>query len=302
MNAKKLVHLACDTLWRARASGEVACVVCQGPTRVQSGHGRLFRVCSKCGIAFTRDYPEALARLGMGMTGSWGGVDVGGEREDFLVRLCYRRFQKRSFLLFGVGSTLGFRVLADEGFDVYGCDVSRDVIRLRQKQYGAARFFHTDTLPKQQSRYDVIVACEVIEHLTRPRRQLALLQRALAPGGIICGTTDIFPGGDIDACDDVGYMALRGHVTYWTEQALAHVFAEWGLQLVLFEMIRPGSVLPDSKRQQLYPNKRVFFLTADTEALAEFRKLRDQNPVLPLDTEDYLSVYTDAREGAGGVR
>lgn len=283
---------AADVLWRARALlAAPGCGLCGSRCRRRSAYNRVFLECSSCGFIFTGDYPEFVAMLGMGMVGSWGGVSKGGEREDFLVRLLHAEFGVRRFLLFGVGATLAFPQLVSEGFDVYGADVSKEVIELRQKEFGH-RFFHADHLDAFNGYFDAIIACEVFEHFHRPLFWTNRLIASLGSDGIICGTTNFYPGGPIEDSQKVGYMSIRGHVAYWSESSLNRAFREGGMGVVLFEMVCPGSIKPDQKFGDLFPNKRVFFLTRNQVMLQRFRSLKERQPVLPLDTSDYpIAAY-----------
>lgn len=263
-----------------------ACPVCCGSTISRKGYDRVFRQCTRCDFIFSHDYPEFAAELGMGMTGSWGGVSKGGEREDYLTRMLVREFDARNILLYGVGSALAFPVLLQEGFEVHGTDVSSDVIAYRQKEAGK-RFFHASDLAKISAAYDGVIACEVFEHFHAPPRWLGQIVKSLKPGGTLCGTTNFYPGGPIEDSQKIGYMSLRGHVAYWSEKALATALQPHGMTVVLFEMVCPGSVKPDKTYNDLFPNKRVFFASSDTRKIARLRQLKQETPILPIDLSDY---------------
>lgn len=275
--------------WRVRliAGVRIPCRVCGGQTHVRSGYRRRFLECGSCGFIFSDDFPEIVARSGMGMVGSWGGADVGGEREDFLVRFLAETVRAESFLLYGVGSTLAFPVLLSEKFDVYGCDLSPDVIAYREKEFGRERFFHVDELEKKTGRYDAVIACEVFEHFHDPIKWAGMIARSLKEGGVVCGTTNFYPGGPIEDGQKVGYMSLLGHVVYWSESAMGRLMEQFGMQLVTFEMVCPGSVKPDLKFNDLFPNKRIFFASSDQRIIEQLLQLKAGNPIMQLDTSDY---------------
>jgi len=223
----------------------------------------------------------------MGLVGSWGGVNAGGEREDYLVRMLQSGLAKSTFLLYGVGSNRSFPVLRSEGCDVYGCDISPSVIEYRENKYGSEYFFHTDKLAKYKNKFDVVVACEVFEHFHNPKRWIELIIQSLKEDGVLCGTTNFYPGGDIEDGQKVGYMSLNGHVAYWSERSMSRLFGNYGMELVSFEMICPGSVKPDLTFHDLYPNKRVFFASADVKTIKFLKELNEKSPILPLDTSAY---------------
>ncbi len=222
------------------------------------------------------------------MVGSWGGPESGGEREDFLVRMLKNDLDKQTFLLYGVGSTLSFPVLKSEGFDVYGCDLSNSVVQYRQMEFGKESFFYPRVLKQKKSIFDVIVACEVFEHFYNPKKYIERILNCLKENGILCGCTNFYPGhGDIEDGQKGGYMSFLGHVAYWSKSSMSELIDPYGMKLVVFEMVCPGSVKREPVYNDLCPNKRVFFITADKESLDYLSSLKKQSPVLPIDISDY---------------
>ncbi|RLA51485.1 MAG: hypothetical protein DRR42_10175 [Gammaproteobacteria bacterium] len=285
-------------IWQARLHFCVLppCRVCGGVTSICSGYGRKFLECECCGLIFTDDYPEIAATRGMGMIGSWGGADVGGEREDFLVRMLAEVVNAEAFLLYGVGSTLAFPVLLSEKFDVCGCDVSSDVIAYRQAEFGSERFFHVNELQSRSKKYDAVIACEVFEHFHDPVKWVGIIVGRLTDGGTVCGTTNFYPGGTIEDNQKVGYMSINQHVAYWSEHSMARLMELFGMTLITFEMVCPGSIKPDLKFNDLFPNKRVFFASSDKNVIKRLQAIKDQSPVLQLDTSDYYhQAYREVR-------
>ena len=49
-----------------------------------------------------------------------------------------------------------------------------------------------------------------------------------------------------------------------------------------FEMECPGSVTPDEKYGQLWPNKRVFFFCEDTDDRVKLMRMKKNQPILPI--------------------
>ena len=47
-------------------------------------------------------------------------------------------------------------------------------------------------------------------------------------------------------------MEGEAHVAYWSADAMGILAREYGLSLALFELLRPGSVLPDEKFGRLW--------------------------------------------------
>ena len=277
-------------LWEVRARvAPGRCPVCDADdSRRRSGYGRVFRECGNCGFIWCHDSFERKANEGMGLEGSWGGPERGGERDDFLVRFLNDDRERRRVLIYGAGTTLVFRVLLDDGFDVTGADVSNAVVEYRRREFGD-RFVTATSLESAASGYDVITACEVFEHLHDPNYWLENLARNLAPDGVLCGSTNFYPGsGPIeDEGSKVGYMGLDGHVAYWSQRSLGFALERLGLELELFELVCPGSVKPDNTFGSLFPNKRLFFASRDAELMARLRAIKAETPILPCDTSSY---------------
>jgi hypothetical protein len=133
------------------------------------------------------------------------------------------------------------------------------------------------------------------------------LVKNLAHDGVLCGSTNFYPGqGPIEDDQVIGYMSLDGHVAYWTEEALAAALQPLGLGVVLFELVCPGSVKPDLTFNSLFPNKRLFFASRDKALLERLRSIKRRMPVLPCDTSDYpvaaYRVGADREAGEDGRR
>ena len=257
------------------------CSICNENAAETVAYGRTFYKCETCGFVFTPDYDEKAQNRGMGMEGSWSGPGGGGHREYCIVKILQELFGMRRFLLFGTGNTNTLDLLLREGVDAVGSDISRDVVAYKKKAHGDDRFHSPDQLPKSPA-FDAIVAVEVFEHFTHPLESFEFLLGHLNDGGIIAGTTDFHPGGPIEDGGRPGYMEPRGHVAYWSLSSLSGIASRFGRSVSAFEMVRPGSLLPDEKFNRLWPNKRVFFIHDDGAQRDAFRELREDLGMLDI--------------------
>lgn len=258
------------------------CILCNGSTKIRNAYGRYFFHCKTCNFIFTSDYNKKTVEKGMGMAGSWTGPGGGGYREYYLVKMLEKALNLQSFLLFGTGNTDTFAKLIKEGVDVVGCDISQEVVDYKKANFGNNSFFTPDSLPKDKI-FDGIIAVEVFEHFTDPKSSFNLLMNHLKPNGIICGTTNFYLGGPIEDDNNPGYMSLGGHVSYWSLASMKCIASHHDCSVSAFELIRPGSVLPDEKYGQLWPNKRVFFIYNPNVHITYFENLLKTTPILPID-------------------
>lgn len=258
---KKLGYPLVDAKWWVQRGLTRSCAVCGGaaPFARIRGYGRTFLKCRACSHIWAHDYSRMRALIGMGMSTCGGEGETGGDTEMFLARFCQQQFASHSVLLYGTGPTRAFRVLLSEGCDVYGCDVSADVIALRQAEFGADRFFHIDRLTDQT--FDVIIATEVIEHLFDPVTEMKAIARHLKPDGVFCGSTGFSQDGGVDEGPN-RYMSPRGHVIYWSQQSLGTAFKRLGLTLTSF-------VLGCD-----FASARIFFGTRESEVAAKLVALK----------------------------
>jgi SAM-dependent methyltransferase len=121
---------------------------------------------------------------------------------------CVKAGARTKVLDFGCGKeAVACRLLKDRGIDCYGYD----------PLYGRL-------LPESVSKsgqYDIIILCEVIEHLRDVRGELALIGGLLREGGIIILRTQL-------------YESLSSFPSWWYAQDLTHInfFSERSLSVV----------------------------------------------------------------------
>ena len=203
------------------------------------------------------------------------GIGGGGFREYWIAELLHNELHLNQMLLYGTGNTPTFAQLHAKGINIWGCDISEDLIALRQEKYGQ-RFFHAQHFPPVQ--FDAIIAVEVFEHLTNPAETVDVLKAHLTKDGVIAGTTDLFDNSDIS---DHFYLLPPFHISYWSKESFRKIALMTGRSAAFFELECPGSTYPDERFHLLWPRKRVFFLYPPQHD-AYFQDLSHRYSVLPI--------------------
>lgn len=254
------------------------CRVCNDVTEpFQEAYGKFWYRCPNCNFLQAEVSDSLLSKINRGQGYSAGtGIGGGGYREYWIARFLERELDLSKILLYGTGNTSTFRRLYEEGMDVWGCDISDDLVADRKKSYGD-RFFDAREFP--QMHFNIIVAVEVLEHLLSPIKVFRLFEQHLATDGIVAGTTDFYEAGGIT---NHIYIESDLHISYWSKQSLRTAASAIGRRVSFFEIECPGSVYPDEKFGLLWPRKRVFFIYPE-RFKDYFETLSERYEILPID-------------------
>lgn len=171
-------------------------------------------------------------------------------------------------LIFAPGSTPTFKILSEQGMNVYAADISDGL------PY-SDRFIHLrkDKLPDKE--FDIITMVEIIEHFDNPVGEFRRLSKHLSPDGIIAGTTDFYQGGAI--WNNI-YLYPKDHISYFHHDSLAHLCDLLGLKCVLFEM-------EWSRQKKAIRNRRAFVIYNKDSAVARdaIQRYRQNCSILPIE-------------------
>ncbi len=254
-----------------------SCKLCESKkTDYIHGYGKQFTICSDCNFIYNNNPDTQKIKKGLGMTAGEGG----GYREYYLSKMLLTDLNFKNFLLYGTGNSPTFEKLLKENINVNGCDISRNVVDIKSEKFGKNKFYLPEEIPVEK-KYDAVIAVEVFEHFLDPVDSMSFLVSHLSEKGIICGTTEFYQGGPIE--DENKYMNAKSHVAYWSLRSMLYLAGQFNMAIEEFEMIRPGSVLPDEKFGLLWPNKRVFFIFNPKFHKDYFEKLKKKSQILPID-------------------
>jgi SAM-dependent methyltransferase len=71
-----------------------------------------------------------------------------------------------------------------------------------------------------QQRFDIVICCEVVEHFTDPANDFKKTLGYVNDDGMVVCSTNIYDGGKLE---NHSYLFIRGHTSYYTPKALAHI-------------------------------------------------------------------------------
>jgi SAM-dependent methyltransferase len=166
--------------------------------------------------------------------------------EKMLVYLRASEPPVRTILDAGSGDGNFAASLADEGFEMYGVDLSESGVRIAQER-GIGKFaqrslYEDLRAPFGVPSYDAIISVEVIEHLYDPRRFIALAHEALRPEGLFLLTTPYWGYLKNVVVAVAGRMDRRltalwdgGHIKHWSRATLTELVSEQPFDVVGFE-------------------------------------------------------------------
>jgi hypothetical protein len=185
----------------------------------QSGRELTVRICQTCGhvkvLRNKHDYTqtESIADLGQGLAPRFGTENTPG-REFGMAKLAAEVLGRNRLdvLVFGAGRSLDNRHI-EQLPNVRRVAIG-DLMRVRDEPD------FVDTGQPAKETFDIVVACEVIEHFTRPQKDFAHLFDYVHRAGILVCSTNIYDGGDLTK---QSYIFGRGHVAYYSPEALRRI-------------------------------------------------------------------------------
>jgi 2-polyprenyl-6-hydroxyphenyl methylase/3-demethylubiquinone-9 3-methyltransferase len=120
------------------------------------------------------------------------------KRLDFIIKqildyLNHNGKSKDAITILDVGCGSGLLItfpLAKLGYNILGIDIDEDSIKFAKEKniYGNASFLHSD-LSDIKDQYDIIIASEILEHLSNPASFLRELTNKMASDSILILTT-----------------------------------------------------------------------------------------------------------------
>lgn len=134
------------------------------------------------------------------------------------------------------------------GFEVLGADHNEEMLRQAQAQRPSVRFRAMDVMqglePGLSERFDAVVAIDLIDHVTLPRRMIDTALAALKPGGLLVVTCAYYGYAKNLALALTGRFDSRwdpllddGRVKFFSRETLTALISEFELQDLHFQTV-----------------------------------------------------------------
>jgi hypothetical protein len=182
-------------------------------------------VCANCGYTHlpenAHDYTESTSTKSLGVAPRVGTKDRTG-REFGMAQMGAEVLGRRklSVLIYGVGRSQD-NVHIGKLPEVDRVAIG-DIMKIRDD----AEF--VDISKPAADRFDIVVACEVIEHFTDPRPDFEQLFGYVAEDGVLICSTNINDGVRLER---QAYIFGRGHTSYYTPEALRTIASAQGVRV-----------------------------------------------------------------------
>jgi len=179
-------------------------------------------VCRSCGHVAApdnfKDYSKFTSAKQLGNTPRVGSEDKPG-REYFMAEMAIEAMGKKdlSVLVCGPGRSIDYRRIASLD------QVKKVAIADLMKFFDDAEWVDLNAPIKEQ--FDIVICCEVVEHFTDPPNDFKKTLGYLNDEGMLVCSTNIYDGGKLEK---QSYLFIRGHTSYYTPRALAHIAKENG--------------------------------------------------------------------------
>jgi SAM-dependent methyltransferase len=211
---------------------KLTCLACEQPAvrtrivvRLATGRQMTTQICGACGYVHLpengHDYTTSTSPKSLGMAPRCGTNKRRG-REFGMAQLGVAAVGRTGLrvLIYGVGRSkdnLHIATLAEVDRVAIG-----DIMKIRDDGE-----FVEISQPAEE-RFDVVIACEVVEHFVDPQPEFAKLLTFVADDGIVVCSTNIR---DALPLPRVHYIFGRGHVSYYSPEALRAIARRLGARL-----------------------------------------------------------------------
>ena len=193
---------------------KVSCPLCQAEDAPElmsvydwfNGNGGPFTFvrCKQCGLTYLNPRPSGaeLVHFNQTMWERWSISEQSKEHigspetafqtyREIVNELNDRKPEKGTLLEVGSGQGGFLKVCQDQGWEVYGMDISQECVAYIKSEHRIDKAFVADLLDAgfEDNQFDVVIFNHLIEHLADPQIYLEEINRILKPQGILVIST-----------------------------------------------------------------------------------------------------------------
>jgi len=196
-----------------------------GPSEIESWYNRDYF--SRDTATAERGYTDYLAESQI--------ADLVFAAKNKLALICnHVNLQAATLLEVGCATGETCHAASRQGARVIGCDLSSDAIQIARRRYPHVEFrtAPADQLPFSDRSVDVILAFELIEHLSSPSAFVRDVTRVLRPGGVLALTTpNVECGRRVGWHQWTGFLTSFEHLYFFDFGSLARILSQSGLSV-----------------------------------------------------------------------
>lgn len=167
-----------------------------------------------------------------------------------------------SVLIYGPGRSLDYRHVG--ALPSVGRVAVADLMRLHDD------VAYVNIQQRRPERFSLVLACEVVEHFTDPRTQLAQLLSFVSSDGLVICSTNVFDGGDPAKHN---YLFIKGHTSYYSPESLTLLAHRMGFYV--------DFRVPESATTYAGPRKRYVLFTKSDKRLADVARYFGRHTYAP---------------------
>jgi SAM-dependent methyltransferase len=189
--------------------------------------------CQQCGFWFVLPRPsqQVLENVYQGFTNQMETLKfsaIKAKNNVSLWRLWLKKYAPSAKRILEIGCSSGHLLfgLKQYGYQVFGCDVSQEAVRLAKKHYDLDIFLSQFPQENQKAGFDVLLLSHLIEHLVSPKDFLKQALQFLKPQGILLLATPNL--------NSLGFRLFGNHYTMVSPPVHLNFFNKKTIRLLLF--------------------------------------------------------------------
>ncbi len=143
----------------------------------------------------------------------------------------------KTALEIGCGEGFVTKHIHDLGFRVIGADISDEALRIAKKMFPEIEFLNIDIYEVDKfGKWDLIVCCEVLEHLNEPERALKVMKKASNYMLISVPNEPFFRIANLCRLKYLKHLGnTPGHINHWTMISFRRFLKQFNFKEIKFK-------------------------------------------------------------------